>query len=261
MTWKLDQRPYRVYRRNPLVAVVAQLRFQPILKIVDKVPDFQERVRETFPRYAESRQSVAHIQFQPVGTPGVEMRDVRQFEFRTPEGAAARTLTLSDQALALESRSHHEKAQFIEKFGRAVEVLLDLVSTVAPVRLGLRYVNIVDRRRISAELQREVGWQELVGDGYLRGPAELVDLDDAVFANEIRSTLGQGQMTVRYGLLPAPGAREPAFRLDVDRYVEGSFDAPRTVELLAGFAEDVYAVFYGAAGPALLEWMEMGEVQ
>jgi hypothetical protein len=38
MVWKLTPKQHRVYPRNPLVAVVADLRYHPILKVAAKCP-------------------------------------------------------------------------------------------------------------------------------------------------------------------------------------------------------------------------------
>ena len=53
MSWRLPEHDLHTYPRNPLVAVVAQLRFDPILKIADRVADFQDRVRARFPKFEE----------------------------------------------------------------------------------------------------------------------------------------------------------------------------------------------------------------
>ena len=46
--------PRVTYRNNPLVQVICQLRFPPILKIDAEVPaDFQESIRKDFPKFSE----------------------------------------------------------------------------------------------------------------------------------------------------------------------------------------------------------------
>lgn len=42
MTWNVPAQPHKVFERNPLVAVIVELRFFPILKLPDKIADVQE---------------------------------------------------------------------------------------------------------------------------------------------------------------------------------------------------------------------------
>ncbi len=48
------------------------------------------------------------------------------------------------------------------------------------------------------------------------------------------------------------------FRFDSDRYVDGPIDTSQVKGVLCQFADDIYAAFSSAKGPALEEWMLKG---
>jgi len=141
----------------------------------------------------------------------------------------------------------------------ALDALQEVFSPVSPIRLGFRYINVIDRERVGRDLERDVGEDELIQPEFLKVPNDLASLDNTRFSGEISSSMDKGSMTVRYGLLPTPGAEQPHFRLDVDRYCQGSFETGATLQLLEDFASDIYSIFRSVAGDGLLEWMRVLE--
>jgi len=248
MGWNLPNREHKTYERNPLVVVVAQLRFHPVLKVPDRVADFQERVRARFPTFAEV--ATREIAVRPSG---LDVKEGREFRFDKLD--APSTISLGDSALALETRSHTSHRSFLDDMALAVQALVDVFSPVVPTRLGLRYINAVDRSLVAQALGREVSWPELIVPGFLTMPESIADLQGTYFAHELNSRMQSGEMTLRYGLMRKSNEKGEHFRIDIDRYVEGPFDAGDAIAKLGSFADDIFKVFASAAGPALLEWM------
>jgi uncharacterized protein (TIGR04255 family) len=248
MTWKLPTIKHDRYERNPLVAVVVQLRFHPILKIADHVADFQERVRARFPVFLEGTSEL--VSFKPPDQ--VNVRKEKQFSFRKDDGSTSILLGLA--ALSLENRRHLGHRPFLEEVKLAVDALVEVYQPINPLRLGMRYINIIDRERISEDLGREVDWGELVAEDFLRMPADLNDLRDTQFSSEISSRVDGGALTLRFGML-SDKEDHVHYRFDTDRYVEAPFEVSTVMERLYGFVDDIYAPFATMAGPALREWM------
>lgn len=96
MPWQVPRQEHRVFARNPLIAVLVEHRFHPVLKVPSLIPDFQERVRGVFPRYATAKRKV--VTFAPNGQ--VESREEQVFSFVKVDESA--TLTLSQSALTLD---------------------------------------------------------------------------------------------------------------------------------------------------------------
>jgi uncharacterized protein (TIGR04255 family) len=248
MAWTLPLQPHRVFERNPLVAVVVELRFFPILKIPAKVADFQENVRARFPAFQEARRQIVTL-----GPAPVEIRTEQFFTFTRQDESA--TLTLSTSSLSLESRRHDRRENFIADVKVGLDGLSKACGPIALKRLGLRYVDVIDREQIEKDLGRATSWDRLISARFASVPAGIADTNGTLFACEVASPMtSSGAQTVRYGLVKDADTRIK-FRLDVDRYREEAVDPGSVVTSLNSFADDIFAVFVSAMGPDLLEWM------
>jgi uncharacterized protein (TIGR04255 family) len=242
MGWLVPPQPHRVFQRNPLVAVVVELRFFPILRVPDQIAYFQESVRSTFPGFREG--------LSPLSAPDV--REERVFNMLKPDESAA--LTLSTSALVLEARRHKQRENFIADARVGIDALVQVYGPIAPTRLGLRYVNVIDKEQIEKDLGRTTTWPSLISEPFASVPASLADLDGTAFLSEVSSPMPTGAQTVRYGLLPDVDGRLK-YRLDVDRYAEAAVNTGDLVELLQLFADDIFSMFVATMGPDLMAWM------
>lgn len=146
MVWRLPATSNEVFQRNTLVQVVCQLRFHPILKIAERLPDFQERVRRVFPDFLEQTTAVAAMTAEGA----VELQQEKQFMFRKVNANC--TLALTSGSLAVEERRHTERQKLFDDVLLAIRALEETQQLVQPKRLGLRYINIIDRERIAKDL-------------------------------------------------------------------------------------------------------------
>ncbi len=253
MVWKLTPKEHRVYPRNPLVAVVADLRYHPILKIGSKVPDFQEAVRSVFTEYQEQPQQFVTV--QPFGL--MQVSQGMAHIFRKSSGTAA--LSLTTTSLTLDSRRHASRDQLISEACLGFDGLLGLYSPVNAIRFGLRYINVIDRQEINLALGRKVAWTDLITPTFFSVPSGLADEHGTLYGVEVSSPMDEGGLTVRYGLMQDPKDGREKFRFDSDRYVDAPVEQSQIRALLARFADDIYSVFMEAKAPALEEWMEKGD--
>ena len=260
MSWNLPTRDVRTFKRNTLAAVIMQLRFQPILKIADHAAGFQERVRARFPGYEQT--DVQTIELM-LGAPGRVVNEPAH-RFRAAEGEPS-VLSLVRGALALEYSAHQNRSILLRDAQTAVDALRAEYSPIAPLRLGLRYVNLINRERIGEDLGRDLQWTDLLSEDFAKIPGGLVSWDEAThFACEVSSPVNRGSMTVRYGIVPGPMVLANGqlkqikhFRLDTDRFLENGFTVEEVGALLDGFSSDIFQVFSNVAGASLLEWMDL----
>jgi uncharacterized protein (TIGR04255 family) len=259
VTWLLKKAPAQTFRRNSLATVIMQLRFHPILKVTERIADFQERVRPRFPGFDEVETQT--IEITPNGLGEVRKETAHRFHAVAEPAKVA----LSTSAVSIEYGAHRSREVLLgdaETVLSALEAVYAPYAPIVPKRLGIRYVNLISQDRIASDLERSVSWRDLLTQNFSQVPGRVAELDDVTtFLVEVTSPCDRGRMTVRYGIVPSTAAAPPPerkFRLDTDRYVEGSFRFDEIRALASGFVDDIFQVFMTAAGPVLLEWMDQG---
>lgn len=251
--WDLPIQEHQTFARNPLDTVVCQLRFHPILKVPARVPDFQDAIRGRFPQFQEVEAQKVDVQIQ-TATPALQVRRERTYLFRTLDSKTV--VSLASESLSVTEHNHVSRAILLDDVAQACDALNSVYEPVAATRLGLRYINQVERGQVAADLHREVRWSDLVREEFLRFPLTTTD-NDTLFYSEATSARDPGAMTLRYGLL-SEGSKPPRFRLDVDRFTDNPGDMPSVRQHLDNFATDIFSVFRSAAAEGLVEWMSQG---
>jgi uncharacterized protein (TIGR04255 family) len=261
MTWSLTKKPRKEYPKNPLDSVVVQLRFAPILKISELIPQFQEGIRERLPEFERSKENSLSVNS---ADQSVTVEEETKFQFRDESGQFS--LTLKENAIALSHSPYSSRENLLDLFYRATNLLEQLVERVRPKRLGVRYINTLNRERMASELGKQaVEWGELVNSDYLPEKPGVLSLKQTSFLNQINSVVASnegdssepdsGEMTLRYGLVHTDSERRIDYRLDIDRFVEGGFDVGSIPALSQSFIEDIYSMFHEVIGETTLEWM------
>ena len=237
--------------RAPLVRVIAQVRFPPILAIrnPDNVAVFQEALRETYPILAEDR--VRSIDLTAGHTPNVSEGLIWRLADR--EKDLRWRVSLGVGFVALETSVYDSRRDFLERL-RAVVVGLDEAFRPANAkRLGLRYINRLTNKAV-----------ERVGDlirpkvlGIMQ-PTEdpPTTLGDALvhLMTEAQFLAQEGHIQGRWGKLPPnvtydPDAlepiAEPSWVLDLDMFTSASqpFVSQELLTTAGHFAERLYSVF------------------
>ena len=230
--------------------MIVQLRFEPILKIAANIPDFQDKIRGRFPGFEQVE--IQNVMMEVNGS--VRLGTEQSSIFRARGEPTA--VSLSKDSVSIEYTAYSERSVLASDMRLVVGALREVYDPVAPTRLGLRYVNLVDRATVEEELGRPVSWSDLFIDQFTKIPSDLADLNDTLFFSEVTSALPRGKMTLRYGLRPEPPVGDVRFRLDTDRYLDGPFPLDDVEALLTDFSSELFQVFMTAAGASLLEWMD-----
>lgn len=250
MAWRLSHVEHCTYERNLLSTVLFEVRFQPILKVAAKVPDFQERIRARFPVYEQVETTTIQLPGLPLGF--VLQSTEKRYQFKAEDGGIV--VGLGASSMSLENHRHKSRRAFFDDVALAVDALRETYDPVLPLRIGLRYINEIPIAKLGHELGRAVTPTEVLAPEFLRWPNEL-HLDEAVAATELRAPVdqGAGSLTLRYAINQSPDG--PICRLDMDRYLEGATDLSILRETLLGLSDDIFSLFSAARGPALSEWM------
>ena len=142
--------------KSPLITVLAQVKFSPVLKIESFVPDIQEALRrDGYPRFEEEMSQELKLVAGAEAVP--QVRNLKRWIFSTPDKKHAATLT--DHFVALETAQYDVFETFAEQFGKLLDLVEKKVDLTVCERVGLRYINLlrkIDRSESYEHLRPEM---------------------------------------------------------------------------------------------------------
>lgn len=127
----------------PLAAVIAQVRFSPILMIgqshgSEVVAEFQERLRSTYPHL--SVDDTHHVTMTDPSRPYV----ARSRIWRLADSAGGRPkwrVSLAQDFVSLETRGYDSRNDFLARLQAVIEAVAACFSPADSTRVGIRYVD------------------------------------------------------------------------------------------------------------------------
>lgn len=128
-------------KNPPVYLTLAQVRFNPILKLADFLPGIQENFRHA--GYTDfERQSLISIQVtmqdgQPMPTP------IQQERFQFGNAEKTHMFILDGQSLTLQSTNYRQFETFSACFLKGLDIVNDIVKLAFTERVGLRYLDRV----------------------------------------------------------------------------------------------------------------------
>ena len=223
---------------SPLVEVVCQVRFPPILRITKEDPiDFQEAVRHRFPELALEQGVVLRI-------PGIGSGDelgvdpkTRLYRFKSKDGASSISLTADFYALSSTKYSHWENfAADLELAHQAAQKVYQLPYAT---RIGLRYIN-----RLTLENTGAQNREELLN--MVRGELNALLLSEGwTEPNELLSQLVLSDDSAKLTLRSAYALEEdkPFLLLDYDYFEESRLPLEGLLERTNRYHQKIYDAF------------------
>lgn len=223
---------------SPLVEVICQVRFPPILRIAKEEPsEFQEAVRDRFPELAPEQAVLLKIpEIGSGGELGVDAMP-RLYRFRTADGTSS--ISLSSDFYALSTSKYTNWGDFGSDLGLAHDTARTVYKLPYATRIGVRYINRLTFENTGANDAAEllgIVRQELTAlvtsEGW-SAPQEL--LSQLVLLDE------QAKLTFRtvYGTEDA----KPFFVLDMDYFEEGKLPLDDLIERANRYHQKIYDAF------------------
>jgi uncharacterized protein (TIGR04255 family) len=258
----LPDSPRVVYSKNPLVEVICQVRFPPILKIAAEPPAaFQEKIRAEYPLLTEKQPEAMEL---PPGVPPVVAQVIRS---SLPKGRPAGyefisadehwKVTLTRDFLALSTPVYRRWEDFRAHLERPVKACVEVYAPAFFTRIGLRYQDLI--RRSALKLPAGVKWSDLLKPPVAGVLAES-DLADAVDEMSglvlIEFPCFKGRVRVNYGILEAADSKERCFLIDSDFYTEERTDSSDVYNILGYFNRQSGRLFRWCIQDRLHEAME-----
>jgi len=201
--WPIAPTPRVVYRENPLAEVICQFRFPTILDIRASDPAaFQERVRNRYPFYdkeltAGLPSEIAELMVKlPIKLPVEEPTH----QFATTD--RSKYISLTSGFIALTDKDYRRWEDFRQEVLLIDEAFRAVYKPDPYTRIGLRYVNVIDKERIGLA---DVPWSELINPA-LTGLLALDGIRDRVTGLsgtvllEIGDMVGGGVARIQHGL-------------------------------------------------------------
>lgn len=255
----------RVHYNNPqLVEVICQLRFPAILAIGAKDPaDFQDAVRDMFPRYAAKQEQPAP-KITGMGTPNAHLetpKPVVNHNFISADGKWK--LNLTSNFISLSTVAYPGWGAFGQHFDRPLAQFIRIYRPAYFERIGLRYMNIFSRQKLGLEGDQ---WRELIAAPYLgvladSGVAEdqvqkcFVDVDMRLDSS-CHAKIHAGPAVARPNVPGAPKDPEVKFLYDMDLSMGGQIDPRMAAAGLETLHSHSTPLFQGAITDRLHEALE-----
>ena len=160
----LSKHPRTVYGKAPIHEVICQLRFPTILSINEREPaDFQEAIRDIFPRYVR-REDRVPPQIVGLGGPNPQIKQqppVPNYNFLSADGLWK--LNLTQGFIALSTLRYTGWEEFARQLDKPLAEFIALYKPAYFERVGLRYRNIISRERLGLTGRP---WTELLTAAY-----------------------------------------------------------------------------------------------
>jgi len=254
--------PRVIYQKNPLDQVICQLRFPPILKIDTQIPaEFQDAIRLQYPMYSELKEEMADLPVellaqsppQIASAIPISAKNRMNYRFSTPDEKW--TVNLTNNFLALTCFEYDRWENFRRHLDLPLRVLIDIYKPASFSRIGLRYVNVINRSVLGLS---DVGWSELI-QPYISGVLSVLDQATVLGSlsnDEIRLDKEKGVVRIVHGIATSRNDGEKVYLIDNDFFVEGNIEISHATEKLDYFNDWGRKLFRWAIGDRLHQSME-----
>lgn len=181
-----------IYENNQLAEVICQLRFPTILAIGAREPvDFQEAIRQEFPRYT-LRQDALPPKVMQVPGQGAKIepqKPVNNHQFATADGLYR--INLGPGFISLTCNKYTCWEDFARQMDKPLAAFIKLYAPAYFERVGLRYLNTISRVSLGLE---DTPWNELLEPAYL-GLLAKEDVSERAFSRcsqDVEMAVGGG---------------------------------------------------------------------
>jgi uncharacterized protein (TIGR04255 family) len=122
--------------KSPLVLVLAQVKFAPVLQIKNYLPALQETLRhKNYPQFVEE-----HVQTYTLGERS-DVQNSNRWYFGSPDRRSG--LIVAQDSLTIETSAYEKFELFTSEFEEILQIVKDADCFSHTERVGLRYVNMI----------------------------------------------------------------------------------------------------------------------
>lgn len=223
-----------IYDRAPLVHVICQVKFPPVLRIESQPPaDFQDQIRQEFPLYERVSDPLLRNIPSDLSHLFGSQATLTTFRFATADSTSV--VVLAQDSLSLTTTRYRHWGEFRKQFELPFRALTELYKPSFFLRVGLRYANAIQRESLGLSGEK---WSALLSSeilGELANPLFEDNLVEARRVLRINMPDGSGGILLQHGLAEVSGATEQAYLIDCDFYTESIAEGAHVGTILDGF--------------------------
>jgi uncharacterized protein (TIGR04255 family) len=230
----LPNYPREIYQKNPLAEVVCQVRFAASSGMPRKqLNAFWDRIRDRFPRMEEAEGVEAPNVTDELPQEVIDYLSLHEFyDFISEDGLW--TLSLTADSLALTCRSYERWEEFKIWMALALDALERTYQPQTFLRLGLRYLDVVQRSQLGLD---GVAWPELLAGplvGELASPDIGSDIEDVTHEFVFRlNDAYESRVRVRHGFVQTEDdTGEICYLVDSDFYTDEKVERSNADKIL-----------------------------
>ncbi len=229
-----------IYRSNPLVEVICQFKFPPVLRIgTGDIAGFQDIIRAEYPLYETKEPTFELVNFPKELSelfgklPFPKSTGITTHRFLTKD--KSQVISLSQEFLAVADTNYRQWESFKQKIEKSEAALTQEFKPAFYSRIGLRYRDLIVPEKLHL---KDKGWSDLL-QSHIAG--ELADKDVTDNISEIRTrTVIQlpkvpgAHVTLVHGLVRKPG-KPDGYLIDADFSLEKEEGIDGTLIILDEF--------------------------
>lgn len=224
-----------IYKINPLLEVIIQYKFPKILALNSQDPiEFQEAIKANFPIYqlgVENQQEIAitvgeNREPQPSI---IQKQPVRNHGFISKDGLYK--INLTSGFISISTVGYTRWEDMISHFSVPLEAFERLYQPSFYERIGLRYIDVFSRKKLSIE---GTPWKELIAQPWL-GTFATIQEDKMVnfsFDTEYLLDNGVSRAKIHAGIGSVNNDPEKVFVIDNDFIHIGNINTTESKEIL-----------------------------
>ncbi|HUY86367.1 MAG TPA: TIGR04255 family protein [Acidimicrobiales bacterium] len=219
MALRFTDHPDVVFQKAPLVMVLSQIRYEPVLSLMSEVgiAGFQEGVRHLYPHIRGEQAGQLEIGGQLDGSKRIGFQQSAPIWRLTDEDAKWR-VSLAVDFVALEAPQYRDFGEFLERLMFILDVLDRTVNVGDSTRIGVRKINLLTHPSIDSP----TSWLQLLRPELLATAGAPLPGKVVQSLSETRLQEGLAQLTIRHGLIPKAGAELLASSVDEIRRRDAS---------------------------------------
>ncbi len=233
------------YTQNPLIEVVAQLRFPRLLQIQDQLPlEFQNKISDEYPTLEVHNEALSVV----IGGPGNKLDEIPRspiYNFSTADKKWR--ITLASDFIALSCNQYEGWEKFKPRLLEAIKLVVGIYQIKFWTRLGLRYRDLIIREDIGLEKEP---WRNLISLELLGlGIADQIAADEQIIESDIIEQQGfinlkleDCNVGLRHGLIrKQEDPTKMAYMIDSDFYLDKQNPEVINVSAVARLLEKFHA--------------------